>query len=113
MMKRLTRVFFGFPPDHVPRDTSIGRVQIAYNGYDPHDCSLTFSNNHMDKLTLPIPGVDGPVKYDSENLLFQRVGLGLFSLTLGTNAEKNQWRRRSREIDANFKMSGGRAWGVF
>lgn len=113
MMKRLSRVFFGFPPDDVDRDTLLGHLGIAYAGHPFHDCSLTFSNNHMDKLTLPIPGVDGPPKYDDENLLFKRLGPGRFSLEVGTNAEKKQWRRRSKEIGAAFKMSGGRAWGVF
>lgn len=113
MMKRLTRVFFGFEADDVPRDTLLGPVLIVYGGHDPHVCSLTFSNNLMDKLTLPIPGVDGPAKYDNENLLFERVGPDLFRLTVGTSADKVQWRRRSRDIDAAFKMGGGRAWGVF
>ncbi|WP_242146114.1 hypothetical protein [Sphingomonas sp. BAUL-RG-20F-R05-02] len=113
MMKRLTRVFFGFAPDDVPRDSQLGHLKIVYGNHNPHDCSLTFSNNLMDKLTLPVPGVDGPAKYDNENLLFQRVGPSMFRLTVGSNSAKAQWRRRSQEIDAAFKMGGGRAWGVF
>ncbi len=113
MMKRLTRVFFGFSPDDVPRDSPLGHLEVVYGGHDPHTCSMTFSNNLMDKLTLPIPGVDGPVKYDNENLLFQQIGPSLFRLTVGNNTQKAQWRRRSQDIDAAYKMGGGRAWGVF
>jgi HKD family nuclease len=113
MMKRLTRVFFGVSPHDVPRDTLLGYLKIAYGNREAHDCSLTFSNNLMDKLTLPIPGVDGPPKYDGKNLLFRRVRPGFFELTLGTAGERARWRRRSKDIGAAFTMSGGRAWGVF
>ncbi len=78
------------------------------------DCSLTFSDNKMDKLVLPIPGDGGPVSYDNEVLMFERIGPGIFKLMLGKQSEIVSWKRKSQRIDASFRMSGGgRQWGVF
>lgn len=113
MMKRLSRVFFGFGPSAVPENTHIGNVDIAFNGGHKAAFSLTYSDNKMDKLVLPIPGAGGPPAYDNMNLLFRRTGPGSFDLTLGTGTEKSQWLRRSVAIDGAFRMQSGRAWGVF
>lgn len=75
--------------------------------------SLTYSDNTMDKLGLPIPGADGPEAYDNEYLLFRKTGPMTFELTIGTKSMKNQWLRRSVAIDGYFKMVSGREWGVF
>jgi HKD family nuclease len=112
MMKRLTRVFFGIEARDVPRDTALGQVELNYHG-SLGGGSLTFSNNGMDKITLPAPGHAGPPKYDGEDLLFRRVAPGVFELSLGTKRQKGDWLRRSRRIDAAFKLQGGRQWGVF
>lgn len=114
MMKRLSRVFFGVPPIDVPQNSPLTRLQIAFDGNEEWPCSLTFSDNGMDKLTLPAPGHPGPAKYDNENLLFKRIGPDSFTLHLGTAAQKSGWLKRSKAIEANFTMSsGGRIWGVF
>ena len=68
MMTRLSRVFFGVPATEVPENSPLRKVSITYNGATKNDCSLTFSDNGMDKLTLPIPGIEGPLSYDNENL---------------------------------------------
>jgi hypothetical protein len=113
MMKRLSRVFFGFRPTAVPENTLIGHIEIAFNGGPAAQYSLTYSDNKMDKLTLPIPGAGGPPAYDKQHLLFQRVSPATFQLTLGTKSEKSAWLRKSATIDGAFRMSSGREWGVF
>jgi hypothetical protein len=114
MMKRLTRVFFGVPATDVPQNSPLTIVEITFNGISKPDCSLTFSDNGMDKLTLPIPSAGGPPKYDNETLLFTRVKPGTFRLEIGTPIKAAQWLKRSNAISAAFKMTGsGRQWGVF
>lgn len=113
MMKRLSRVFFGFGGTAVPENTHIGDVDIVFNGGHSAPFSLTYSDNKMDKLVLPIPGAGGPPAYDNEYLLFLRTKPGAFELTLGTKAMKAQWLKRSGAIDGAFKMQSGREWGVF
>ena len=113
MMKRLSRVFFGFSPTAVAENTHIGDVEINFNGGQGAPFSLTYSDNKMDKLVLPIPGPGGPLAYDNEYLLFRRTKPGVFELTIGTKAEKSQWLRKSRAIGGAFCMTSGREWGVF
>lgn len=114
MLKRLTRVYFGFPAIDVPRKTHLGYLRIAYNGRPSRECSLTFAHNGMDRLTLPMPGLEGPPKYDHEHLLFRQIGPSEFNLVTGTKAQLASWKKRSKAIDASFQMSaGGREWGVF
>lgn len=113
MLKRLTRVFFGFSANAVPENTHIGDVEIIFNDGPGGSFSLTYSDNKMDKLVLPIPGADGPEAYDNEYLLFRRIRPRVFELTIGTRAMKNQWSRRSAAIEGDFRMISGREWGVF
>lgn len=113
MMKRMTRVFFGIPPIDVPRDTLLGRFEIAYAAGDPKECTLSFSNNNMDKLTLPIPDDGGPATYDQTIILLERVHPNKFHLTLAAGGDKQRWRNKSKAINGHFKMNGGREWGVF
>ena len=115
MMKRLSRVFFGFSSIAVPENTHIGDIEISFNGSHGVGVrfSLTYSDNKMDKLVLPIPGVGGPPAYDNTHLLFERIMPGVFELTTGTGAQKRQWLRKSTTIDGAFRMSSGREWGVF
>ncbi|MBW8844027.1 MAG: hypothetical protein JF607_03510 [Burkholderiales bacterium] len=113
MMKRLSRVFFGFSPASLPKNSHIGDIDIRINGGQSGMFSLTYSDNKMDKLVLPVPGAGAPAAYDNEYLLFQRWRPGGFELSLGSKAMKNQWLKKSSVIDAAFKMSSGREWGVF
>lgn len=113
MMKRLSRVFFGFGPSAVPENTHIGDVEISFGGGNGAQFSITYSDNKMDKLVLPIPGAAGPPGYDNEHLLFRRIRPRVFELTLGTKAQRAHWLRRSAAIDGAFRMQSGREWGVF
>ena len=113
MMKRLSRVFFGFAPAAVPENTHIGDVEISFNGAQGARFSLTYSDNKMDKLVLPVPGAGGPNSYDNQYLLFRRTKPGFFELTIGTGRMKAQWLRSSNAIDGAFRMASGREWGVF
>jgi len=112
MMKRLSRVFFGFTPAALPENTPIGQVEISFGNHSDQ-YSLTYSDNAMDKLVLPIPSGGGPAAYDNQNLLFEQTGPRSFRLSLGTGTEKAKWLRRSRLISGAFRMSSGRQWGVF
>jgi hypothetical protein len=113
MMKRLSRVFFGFDPTAIPENSLIGHIHMNFNGGAADQYSLTYSDNKMDKLTLPIPGGLGPAAYDQKWLLFQRMTPGAFHLTLGSDSDRAKWFKRSSSIDGAFKMSSGREWGVF
>lgn len=113
MLKRNSRVYFGFPARDLPTDTTIGSVAIEYAGLQRADCSLRFSNNSMDVLTLPIPGSQGPAAYDKMTICFERVGLRQFRLVLGKPRDLARWKRQSKVIDGYFQMSSGREWGVF
>jgi HKD family nuclease len=113
MMKRLSRVFFGYDPVAVPENTVIGSVDISFSGGAVAPYTLSYSDNKMDKLNLPMPGTVGPVAYDNQFLLFREVGPHSFDLRVGTKADKAIWVKKSKSIDADFKMSSGREWGVF
>jgi len=113
MLKRNTRIFFGFPARDLAPDSMVGHVAVEYGGRVRSECSLRFSNNSMDVLTLPIPGSEGPTKYDQETLCFDRTQVRQFRLVIGNSNDVAQWRRRSRSIGGYFRMSSGREWGVF
>ena len=113
MLARMTRVFFGFPAEDLQPDTDVGVVSISFNGQVRRDCSLTFSNNSMDKLTLPIPGAGGPGAYDQQNLLFVKTGPSSCRLTIGDDADKQRWIAKSKAVDGYRVMTSGRQWGVF
>lgn len=113
MMKRLSRVFFGFGPNTLPENTPIGDVEISFNGGQGAEFSLTYSDNKMDKLVLPIPNAGGPPAYDNEYLLFRKKKPRVFELTIGSKAMKTQWQKKSTAIGSAFQMSSGREWGVF
>lgn len=113
MLKRLSRVFFGVPAANVPHNSPLKHLTVMHGEHIKPDCSLTFSDNGMDKITLPIPGFGGPASYDQKTLLFTRIGPSSFKLTVGSLGQINLWRNKSAEIDAAYKMSSGREWGVF
>jgi HKD family nuclease len=113
MMKRLSRVFFGFDSGMVPENTLLGNVSMRFNGGPLAAYSITYSDNQMDKLSLPIPGNGGPPSYDNEYLLFREETPMVFDLVIGTPADKALWAKKSKAIDGAFKMTSGREWGVF
>lgn len=111
-MQRGSRVFFGFGDKTLPRNSPIGTVRILY---DAHSASrnLRFGNNSMDKLDLPIPGVEGPATYSGQTLLFTREGPRSFRLSVGSAAEIKKWKDASRAAGTLFAMRSGREFGVF
>lgn len=113
MMKRMSRVFFGIPPVDVPTDTHLKYLDMAYDGGAWKNCSLSYSNNKMDKLTLPIPGADGPLKYDGQTLLIERITPSRFSVKVLNSTARASAIAASSSIGAAFAMNGGRRWGVF
>lgn len=116
MLSPMTRVFFGFPARDLPRDTLIGHAKIEYDGHLRPDCSLRFSNNSMDVLTLPIPGTEGPSSYDQKTILFEKIvksGTRRFLLKIGNKTLVKQWRQHSQSVSADYAMSSGRKWGAF
>lgn len=114
MMKRMTRVFFDQPANDVPENTSLATLEITFAGTEKLDCSLTYSDNKMDKLTLPVPEPTIPT-YDGRTLLFRRAGGKRFELDVLDKAKRAECKRLSSRIGADFRMSGphGREWGVF
>jgi hypothetical protein len=113
MMSRMTRVFFGFPAEDLPKDSTIGQVCIRYQEIYRDDCSLRFSNNSMDVLGLPIPVVEGPESYDDEILHFERLSDESFRLSLGNPVLRQKWTRFSQAINGLHRMKSGRQWGVY
>jgi len=111
MMKRMSRVFFGVPAADVPIDTLLANPVLSYNGQSP-TCSLTYSNNRMDKLTLPIPGGGIPV-WDQSTILFVKKPTGAWDISVGSERDVRGWRRSSQALDTEFRMAQGRSWGVF
>ena len=113
MLKRNSRVFFGFSAHDLVPNSHIGHIAIRFAQRLREDCPLRFSDNSMDVLTLPIPGTEGPQEYDGKTLLFTRVGIRQFDLTIGRRRDAANWRSRSRTIEGHFRMNSGREWGVY
>jgi HKD family nuclease len=113
MLQRMSRVFFGFLAEDLPKDTTIGSLAIQYGNFVRPDCSLRFSNNSMDVLTLPLPGEEGPSSYDKEVILFEKQPSGVFKLSLLTAKQYVSIAKKSAAADCVFEMSSGRKFGVF
>lgn len=113
---RGTRVFFGFPPAQVPKNHVFGPVEIQIPGHAAVERSVRFGNNMMDKVNLPVPGVNGPANYDNSVLIFDRAGIGpkglpLFRLTV-TNMRGLAARKRVAANHVDLAMHGGRPYGL-
>lgn len=111
MMKRNTRVFFGFAAQDLRENTSIGDVAIKLGGQWSCERSLRFGDNSMDVLTLPVP--EQGETYDQQTLHFEQVGVRAFKLTIGSKTDTRRWKRRSQSVEGNFQMKRGRLWGVY
>lgn len=113
MMKRNTRVFFGFAALDLEPNSYIGDIAIQFAGKLRPTCQMRFSDNSMDVLTLPVPGEEGPDAYDRQVLHFRRVGIRTFELSVGRPVDFSKWKRRSAKIQGRYKMKSGRQWGVY
>lgn len=113
MLKRMSRVFFGFEASEIPENSHVGHIGISFDGGNFRQYSLTYSDNKMDKLILPIPGDEGPQSYDNKVLHFRAVGPRKFELKVFDSAHLSKFRKKSKAVDGAFKMKSGREWGVF
>ena len=113
MLKRMSRVFFGVAALDVTPDTHLKDLWIEYQSEGFRHCTLSFSNNNMDKLTLPIPGDGGPQAYDDRCLHFERRSPERFTLRILNKQEKQKAIAASKKIDGDFKLKSGREWGVY
>jgi hypothetical protein len=112
-LKRGSRVYFGFSPDSVPRNTVLGSITVQYQDAPPRECNIRFADNSMDKINLPIPGEDGPLTYDNTVVHFERTGAGLFRVSLGRGRNSQAWRNRSAKQGTLYNLAGGRAFGFY
>lgn len=113
MMKRMSRVFFGFSAKDLVANSPVGSVFMSFSDKSLNEYSLTYSDNKMDKLVLPIPDVDGPSKYDNSILVFETIKPRCFRLRILNLNGKSKLKRKSTAVGGAFKMSSGREWGVF
>ena len=114
MMKRLSRVFFGVPVVKVPKNSPLKKVKILTGKSGPIQCSLTFSDNGMDKITLPYPEEHNIGAYDNKILLFNRTGISEFRLSVYSKTKLDALKKKSARVGSVYKMSsGGRAWGLY
>jgi hypothetical protein len=111
--QRGTRVYFGFPPDEVPRNTVFGEVMIQCDGWSAVARSVRFGNNTMDKVNVPVPGEDGPDSYDDSWLHFERMGASRFLLKVGSAKDAEGWRKRSRDQGMYGTLRGDREFGFY
>jgi HKD family nuclease len=113
---RGTRVFFGFPPDKVSKNTIFGYVRIRVQGYPSVTRSVRFGNNEMDKVNLPVPGSDGPESYDDAYLIFEHAGTSEngrlhFTLTV-TDKDGLDAHIQAATNFVNLTMASGREYGL-
>jgi hypothetical protein len=114
---RGTRVFFGFSAAAVPCNTVLGEVVIqVQGGYPSITRTVRYGNNQMDKVNLPVPGVDGPESYDESFLVFERASqAGIeprrFRLVVA-NESMLVDRISSASRAVELRMQGGRRYGL-
>jgi hypothetical protein len=111
--RRGTRIFFGFSPIEVPKNTVLGEITVQYEDKKPVGRSIRYGNNQMDKVNLPIPNEEGPPSYDFSVLHFERIGAKRFKLRLARGDEKEQWRRKSKEQGMYYTFVGEREYGFY
>lgn len=113
--KRGTRVYFGFSPyRNVRRQTRFGEVKMKFgNKLEQLDRAIWFADNSMDRIQLPVPGSNGPTRYDYSVVHFRRVAPKEFVVSLGTHKSVASWRRRSQREGLLHRMAGGRRFGFY
>jgi len=111
--KRGTRVFFGFTPNQVDRNTVFGYVNIQYGSKAFVERSVRFGNNSMDKINLPIPITDGPKDYDNSVLHFEKVSPKCFRLTKGGAKEAKAWKLKSSGQGMLYMLGNDREFGFY
>lgn len=110
-----TRAFFGFKHknvDDVPKQTKLGEVWMRYGTKPPTSRSIWFAHNAMDKVHLPVPERFGPKTYDGETVHFERAE-GRFVVTIGTEPEIKQWKKKSINQGLHYELVHGRHFGFY
>jgi HKD family nuclease len=108
-MKKGTRVFFGFAPKDVVRNTVLGNIKLSYKNSGYETRSLRFGNNQMDKINLPI-GM-GNVSYDNSYLLFKRIKNKKFTVLKITHKDIDKFKNESLRLNKYYHLVGGREYG--
>lgn len=109
--RRGTRVYFGFSPTDVARNTVFGDIRLQWKDGPAVARSVRYGNNQMDKVNLPVPGQDGPQSYDNSYLLFERIGQQRFRLSFVKGRDLTNLRKRSRKQGMYYRFAGGREYG--
>lgn len=113
---RGTRVFFGFASEKVPKDTTLGSIDLRIIGHPYHDRTIRFSNNSMDIINLPIPEQNGVETYQGTFLLFARDSPSgdnrrRYTVTV-TDAAGIEAKKASAANSVDLTMSSGRKYGL-
>lgn len=113
---RGTRVFFDFPSEKVPKDTTLGSIQMRITGHAYQDRTIRFGNNGMDIINLPIPEQNGVDTYQGTYLLFARNSPESdhncrYTLTV-TDAAGIDAAKASSANSVDLTMSSGRNYGL-
>lgn len=113
--KRGTRVYFGFAPyRNVPPQFPFGKVRMKYgNKPAQSDRLISFADNSMDRIQLPVPVSHGPTKYENSVVHFRRIGARDFVVSLGTRKTALLWRRKSQTQGLLHSMASGRRFGFY
>jgi hypothetical protein len=112
-MTRYSRVFFGARAADVPPSTVIDYVTLVWDGTAYGSRTLKYGNNGMDKLNVPPAGERGAKFYKDKTLLFTRLPNGTFAFHVGAQRDPRQWQLESEKRQANYRLPGGRRWGLF
>lgn len=109
-MPRGMNRYFGFnAPADLPVNSVIGPITFAPVNGEPVTNNLRLGNNHMEKVSLPIPETHGFDIYDGKVLIFHTEGGGQFRM----------WALESADFDIAFAgriagtktMASGRRFG--
>lgn len=115
MMRPLTRVFFGFGSEQVPRKTSLGVVTLHFRGRTFTNLSIEHAHNSMDRLNLPAREGPSAARYDGKTLIFTKVADHddvAFELATADKRATDRLRLASSRKQLIFTMPGkGREFG--
>lgn len=101
--------YFGFhAPDDLAINTVIGAITFRTPVSGPVTRNLRLGNNHMEKITLPIPETHGFDIYDGKVLVFQNEGGDFAVRALETSDFEAAFGDRIKDVRM---MSSGRRYG--
>lgn len=102
--------YFGFhAPDNQPINSIIVVTFLTPSG-DEVARNLRLGNNHMEKITLPIPETHGFDQYDGKVLLFDRQGTNFEMTALEVDDFEKAFSHKLLDVKL---MNSGRRYGCF